>query len=273
MIRENTKYLFHLCASNVSEVTLKMIGKLTNSASKLIKSLQQKKYRDLNGLFVVEGVKLVGEAMGAGAAIETVVFTGDDSDYPYDLPHDSFSASPKELEIISGLKTPNRILAVCRKFPVSFQIDHTKPCLALDGISDPGNMGTIIRLCDWFGINQIVCDNRCVELYNPKVVQASMGSLFRVNVVETDLIQFISDLPEGRQCLAADMHGKSIYQTEFQSAPVIVMGSESHGLREEVLQSGVEKISIPQYGGGESLNVAVSAAIIVAEFQRHVSAR
>lgn len=245
-----------------------MSEKLSNSASKLIKSLQQKKYRDLNGLFLVEGVKLTEEALRYNQGVEQVVYTGDQNDFLFSLPENAISVSPKELEILSGLKTPNRILAVCRKFPEVSKMKLSSPTLVLDGVADPGNLGTIIRLCDWFGFSQLICSKESVDLYNPKVVQASMGSLFRVQVFYTDLTEFITHLPEGKKIYGADMNGTSIYDVDFDSNPVIIFGSESHGITQNLMARINEKISIPQIGGGESLNVAVSAAIISSEIRR-----
>lgn len=249
-----------------------MSGKLTNSVSKLVKSLKQKKYRDLNGLFVVEGVKLVGEAIdAANAKVEMVVYTGEISDFDYILPENAYYASPKELEIISGLQTPNRIMAVCRKMEEVNAIDFSGPVLALDGVSDPGNLGTIIRLCDWFGFSQIICDHRTVDVYNPKVVQASMGGIFRVSVRYTELPAFIENLPKEQGVFGADMDGISIYDADMGASPLIIMGSEAHGLSEAVSKLVPNKISIPRYGQGESLNVAISSGIIAAELRRRFS--
>ncbi len=247
-----------------------MSEKLSNSASKLIKSLQQKKYRDLNGLFLVEGVKLTEEALrnNNGGLVQQVIYTGDKSEFHFSLPENAISVSPKELEILSGLKTPNRILAVCRKFPYVSEITFSSPTLVLDGVGDPGNLGTIIRLCDWFGFTQLICSNESVDLYNPKVVQASMGSLFRVQVIYTDLTELISNLPEGKNIYGADMNGTSIYDVNFDKNPIVIFGSESHGISENLKARISEKISITQVGGGESLNVAVSAAIISSEIRR-----
>jgi len=245
-----------------------MSEKLSNSAAKLIKSLQQKKYRDLNGLFLVEGVKLTEEALRHNQGVEKVIYSGDKSNFHFSLPENAISVSPKELEILSGQKTPNRILAVCRKFSEETHITRLSPTLVLDGVADPGNLGTIIRLCDWFGFSQLICSNESVDLYNPKVVQASMGSLFRVKVIHTDLQEFIGGLPEGKKIYGADMHGTSIYDVDFEIHPVVVFGSESHGINDKLKALMSEKISIPQTGGGESLNVAVSAAIISSEIRR-----
>ena len=141
--------------------------------------------------------------------------------------------------------------------------------VALDGINDPGNLGTIIRLCDWFGIEQLICSNGTVDCYNPKVVQASMGSLARVSVLYTDLKQFlgVSDLP----VYAAFMNGESIYSTKLDKQAILVMGNEANGISKEISELVTQKISIPRFGDlqqTESLNVATATAILLNEFRR-----
>lgn len=245
-----------------------MHEKLSQSASKLIKSLQQKKYRDLHGLFVVEGIKLVAEALTANVDISHVVYTGSSDDFSFSLPNNTWSTSDRELLSISSLKAPNRILAVCRKPERENNLNIAGPAFALDGVADPGNLGTIIRLCDWFGMSHLICDKRSVDLYNPKVVQATMGSIFRVNVHYADLAEWLTALPKDREVYAAHMEGESLYETHFGEKPIIVLGSEAHGIRPEIEALCKNRICIPRFGQGESLNVAVSGAIIASEIVR-----
>jgi len=245
-----------------------MHDKVSNKASKLIKSLQQKKYRDLHGLFVVEGIKSVGEAFAAKAQIAETVYTGPD-DFPYSLPENSLTATERELSAMSSLKTPNRILAVCRKPERSAADDvevlsAPEPLFALDGVSDPGNLGTIIRICDWFGMPHLICDDRSVDVYNPKTVQASMGSIFRVAVHYVKLAEWLKRLPAERPVFIADMDGQNIRETDFGDRPVVVFGAEAHGISSETAALSGMAVSIPRIGGGESLNVAVSAAVFAA---------
>lgn len=245
-----------------------MHEKLSQSASKLIKSLQQKKYRDLHGLFVVEGIKLVAEALAANVDISHVVYTGNSDDFSFPLPNNASSTSDRELLAISSLKTPNRILAICRKAEQENNPNVAGPTFALDSVADPGNLGTIIRLCDWFGMPQLICDKRSVDRYNPKVVQATMGSIFRVQLHYVDLEHWLAKLAKDQDVFAAHMQGEPLYETHFGEKPVVVLGSEAHGIRPEIEALCKKRISIPRIGNGESLNVAVSGAIIASEIAR-----
>lgn len=233
---------------------------------KLVKSLQQKKHRDAHGLFLVEGVKLVNEAIHSNAKVEMIVYACEDDELPFDIPLNSWRVSPKDLGRMSGLRTPNRVLAVCHKgWPLKEVAEGWT--LALDQISDPGNLGTIIRICDWMGIGQIVCADDSVDVFNPKVVQATMGSIFRVNVSYEPLEDYL-EKSEYQTILEADMEGDSIYEIEFPVKGILVMGSESHGLRPEISAKCTAKVSIPQFGGGDSLNVAVSTGILLSHLRR-----
>lgn len=233
---------------------------------KLVKSLQQKKYRDEHGLFLAEGVKLVNEAIHSAAKLEMIVYAGEEGDLPFDLPMNSYRVSPKELGRMSGLKNPNRILAVCHKDIPRKEVSEGWT-VTLDQISDPGNLGTIIRICDWMGVGRIVCAQDSVDVFNPKVVQASMGSIFRVDVTYRSLEEYLGE-SNLESILGADMEGQSIYEHKPADEGILVMGSESHGLRPEISAKCTGKISIPQFGGGESLNVAVSAGIILSHLKK-----
>lgn len=248
-----------------------MTGKLTKSQSKFVNSLKQKKYRDLNRRFVAEGIKVVQEAIEAEIPIDYIVYTGDEASIPFPLPENSVKASERELGQISSLKTPNRVLAVCKMQTNQSPLDFEMPIIALDGISDPGNLGTIIRLCDWFGFGQLVCGDGTVDMYNSKVVQATMGSLFRVNIRYENLTEMLAQKPSNHPVYYADMYGNSIYESETRKAFTLVMGSESHGVSEAIRQSDAIAISIPRYGAGESLNVAIATGIICGEFKRRLS--
>ena len=248
-----------------------MTGKLTKSQAKYIKSLQQKKYRDLHGKFIVEGIKLVQEALKYPKLVDFVVYIDEIQDYNFEFPEQSFNTSPKELSMISSLKTPNKILAVCNKVAVQDKVNYRKPIVALDEISDPGNLGTIIRLADWFGISQIVCAPGSVDEYNPKVVQATMGSIFNVDIITEELTKLVEDAPPDNQVCMADMKGDNLYEMEIRDPFILIMGSESHGVSDEMRRLAKNVVSIPQFGGGESLNVAVSTAIILSEFKRKLS--
>jgi TrmH family RNA methyltransferase len=143
--------------------------------------------------------------------------------------------------------------------------------LVLDGIRDPGNLGTIVRTADWFGISEIICSDDCVDLFNPKTVQATMGSLFRVNVLYYDLPKAMQNLRRYhplKPILGATLQGENVYRVILPEHAFVVMGSESHGIRPEVKKYVTKEIKIPQFGGGESLNVATAAAVLCSEFKR-----
>ena len=228
----------------------------------MIKSLQQKKYRDSEGLFLVEGLKSVSEAIESRADLRLLVYCGEATDLPFTLPQGSIQCSERELKQLSALKQPNRVLAVCAKpnFASSKKTDSFR--FALDAVSDPGNLGTIIRLCDWFGLEELICGRGCVDPFNPKTVQASMGSIFRVHVRQVDLEKWLRD--EAAECsiAAADMEGESLYDLNSPRPQVVILGSEAHGLSDPLRRMVNRKVSIPRVGRAESLNVASAAAII-----------
>ena len=242
-----------------------MVGK---SQIKFIKSLQLKKYRKANGLFVAEGVKLVNELLQTDL-VPWGIFTT----LPELLPPGTSSyelISDKELQRMSGLKSPNKMLAVFYiPKPATVRMDDW--ILALDGVKDPGNLGTIIRLCDWFGITQLVCSEDTADIYNPKVLQATMGSIARVNAVYTSLVPFIEK--SGREVYGAFMQGQNVYGTTWPDSGILVMGNEAHGISSEVEDLVKLKISIPQFGkaSAESLNVATATAILLNELRRTIS--
>ncbi len=245
-----------------------MTGKLTKSQSKFVNSLKQKKYRDLNRRFVVEGIKVVEEAIQSKIEIDFVIFTGDESTLPFQISGPAYQASEREMGQISSFKTPNRVMAICVIPESSAPLDFGKPILALDGVSDPGNLGTIIRNCDWFGFDQLLCGDGTVDCFNPKVVQATMGSLFRVDISYKSLPEALAQCPVEHSIFYADMGGESIYHVEIPEAYTLVMGSESHGVSQDIRSMDSKSIAIPRYGQGESLNVAISAGIVCAEFKR-----
>ncbi len=232
---------------------------------KLINSLQQKKYRKLHNLFIAEGKKVIQELIDANFSLEHLFVTKENL---FDKKHHSELISDTELKKISALTTANDCLAVFKMKEVNFKSDSGLE-LALDNIKDPGNMGTIIRLCDWFGISKIVCTEETVDIYNPKVVQATMGSLARVEVLYTNLTDYLktTDL----EIFGTFMEGKNIYKSELPSKGIIVMGNEANGISSEIENLVTQKISIPRFGNlqqTESLNVATATAIILSEFKR-----
>ena len=241
---------------------------VSKSQIKLIRSLAQKKYRLKNQLFSVEGKKSVVEFLRAGFKLRNLYVSEDFEEF--------FNYSPEivsetDLKKISQLKTPAGVLAIF-EIPESRPIKPSGIMLALDEIRDPGNLGTIIRLCDWFGINEIICSESCVDCYNPKVVQASMGSLGRVNINYLNLEKFLKDLPAEVPVLGTFMEGDNIYRQKLPAEAVLVMGNEANGISEEIKKLITQKISIPRFGEfqqTESLNVATATAICLSELRRN----
>lgn len=233
---------------------------------KLITSLQQKKYRKQEQLFFAEGVKVVQELLHSNFELQDLFTTKQDF---LTVPKNKVHAiSEAELKKISALTTPNTCLAVF-KIPKVKEMVEKGLIVALDDVRDPGNLGTIIRLCDWFGIETLFCSEESVDIYNPKVVQATMGSISRVNVVYGNLETFLSQtkLP----IFGTFMDGKNIYQEELPKEGIIVMGNEANGISTSVEKLVSERIAIPRFGNlqvTESLNVATATAIILSEFKR-----
>ena len=238
---------------------------LSKNKLKLITSLQQKKYRTSHNLFIVEGVKVVDEFLNSNFELEQL-FCVDNSGYQ--LVDEITLISPVELKKISVLKSPNNVLAIF-KIPKTIEPIKKGLILALDNINDPGNLGTIIRLCDWFGVDQLVCSRNTTDCYNSKVVQSSMGSLTRVSIVYTDLELYLNeaDLPK----YASLMDGENVYQSNLPKEAILVMGNEANGISDSILKLLTHSVSIPRFGNlqqTESLNVATATAILLSEFKR-----
>lgn len=235
---------------------------LSKNEIKDLRFLQSKRGREDQGLYLVEGPKLIEEAVKSGAKIQTIYST----DESFNLKGDFKLISNKELSQVSLLKTPNKAIAtVLMNQPDFTKFQDKKLTLVLDRINDPGNLGTILRIADWFGISQIICSPGSVEHTNPKVVQASMGAVFRVKVYQMEIKEaveeFKSQFPDGN-VLVADMAGESIHESSYADHAMLIMGSESHGIDPSVLDLGVKRIHIPGYGRAESLNVGVATGII-----------
>ncbi|WP_396181582.1 TrmH family RNA methyltransferase [Flavobacterium sp.] len=232
---------------------------------KLINSLQQKKYRKLHNLFIAEGKKVIQELIDANFSLEHLFVTKTNL---FDKKHTATLILDSELKKISALTSANDCLAVFKIKEYSSSTNSGLE-LALDNIKDPGNMGTIIRLCDWFGISKIVCSEETVDMYNPKVVQATMGSLARVQVEYTNLANYLktTDL----EIFGTFMEGENIYKKELPANGILVMGNEANGISLEIENLVTQKISIPRFGNlqqTESLNVATASAIFLSEFKR-----
>lgn len=248
---------------------------LSKAVTKYINSLQIKKYRNLHQTFVVEGAKSVRELLTSDFEIERLFLT------------EAFYAKhtailPKGLEI--DLVTENQLvqagtyesnnaglaLVKMKKLP-PLQTKPTELVIALDDIRDPGNLGTIIRIADWYGISNIICSETCADFYNPKVIASTMGSFGRVNAYYLNLPEFLQTLPQETKVYGADMHGQNIHKMALKPQGVLVMGNEANGLRPETRPFITDLIKIPGFGHAESLNVATATAILIDNFFRHAS--
>jgi len=243
---------------------------ITKNTIKLIQSLKQQKFRKEHGLFVVEGRKMVDELLHSSFEVEKLFATEKYAD-SHDINYEHEIVTPTQMEQMSGQDTEPGILAVVR---IPKQKDFTPlpsdTTLALDNIANPGNMGTIIRTADWFGIKNIVCSENCVEAWNPKVVQATMGSLFRVNIFRTDICSFLQQHREIKS-YGAFLEGENIFSDKLSfDGGIIVIGSESHGISDDVKKLVSNPITIPKPTDSktESLNASIATAIILGEFYR-----
>ena len=244
---------------------------ITKNTIKTVASLRQQKFRKELGLFVVEGRKMTEELLLSDFEVESLFATERFlADCPTPFPQAEI-VNEVQMSQMSGQDTPPGILAVV-KIPKQRQLDkNPRLILALDGIANPGNMGTIIRTAEWFGIRNIVCSHDCVEIWNPKVIQATMGSIFRINILETELPAFLSEqIRLGKAVFGALLDGQNLFEMEKPKEGIIVIGSESHGIRSEVLPHITHAVTIPRKNNSatESLNASVAAAIIMAEMTR-----
>ena len=239
---------------------------LSKNQLKFIRSLKKKKFRQTHQLFLAEGIKVVEELIKSPFIVHQLYATESYSNI-LNVP-DIQLISDKELGLVSDFSSPNQILGIF-EIPKSKDLVKQGITLALDEINDPGNLGTIIRLCDWFGVAQLVCSENTVDCYNQKVVQASMGSLTRVSVNYVDLVSYLAN--EKRTIYGTFLKGENIYSSKLEKNAVIVLGNEANGISNEIEQLVHKKITIPQFGeqqSTESLNVAMSTAIILSEFKR-----
>lgn len=244
---------------------------LSKSQISFIKSLHQKKYRKESGIFIIEGIKSITEFINSSYQLHSLYYT---TPYVSLLPKIDtniklFEVNNAELNKISTLQTPQGILAlVYTPTQQSLNPKTLQNCfsLVLDDVQDPGNFGTIIRTADWFGIKNVICSPNTVEAYNPKTVQATMGSLCRVNVFYTDLNSFLSEV--NIPVFGALLNGNDIYATKWSNEGLILLGNEGHGIATNLQSKITVHVTIPRFGQAESLNVAVSAAIFCSELRR-----
>lgn len=239
---------------------------LSKSKTKYIQTLGQKKFRDEEGLFIAEGPKIIHDLLEEKAVTIKAIYALKewiDDNIKQVGAAEIVEITAIELEKISQLKTPNKVVAVVQQFDAATKIiTKNKIVLALDGLQDPGNLGTIIRIADWFGVEQIVCSNDSADVYNPKVVQSTMGSIARVNVMYTNLEEWLKK-QEGVNIYATTLEGKPIDSIGKIKEGIIVFGNESKGISSAIMNMPVNKITIPKTGKAESLNAGVAAGIIL----------
>lgn len=241
----------------------------TKELLKHARSLQQKKFRDQYGEFLVQGPKVVGELLASHWPVVAVLATAEQAEQ-LQL-KDAVIVPAHELERVGTLESGNEVVAIARKPAEAVVADAgaDELIIALDGINDPGNLGTILRIADWFGIERVWCAQGSVDVFNPKTVQASMGAVFRVQVDVVDLHTMLErQLKIGVQVYTASMEGHSVFQTTLARRAVLVMGSESHGLSDGVRAMNTTRIAIPSGGQAESLNVATATSALCMEFFR-----
>jgi len=236
---------------------------LTAHTIKILQSLDKKKFRQKYNLFLVEGNKIISELFKSNFKIKEILSTDPQKLDRTDTPVTHISEN--ELRKISFLKTPKDSIAICY-LNEEKKLEDREVQLVLDGIQDPGNLGTIIRLADWFGIEQIICSEDTVDFYNPKVIQATMGSFSRVNIVYTDLVDYLSNTDNIN--IGTDMEGENIYSFDKPEKLNLILGNEGNGMRPETEKLLHKSISIPRFGKAqstESLNVSMAAGIILGQ--------
>lgn len=247
---------------------------LSKAKIKYIRSLEQKKNRKAEGVFVAEGPKVVGDLLEAMNA-RLIVATGQwlsANEASLQGECECIEVSENDLRKVSFLQHPQQVLALFPQQNRQTALSAHQLSLALDGVQDPGNLGTIIRIADWFGINRIYCSNDTADVYNPKVVQATMGSLARVDIMYTDLRELTSSLPADYPVYGTLLDGDSIYKQQLTDYGLIIMGNEGNGISPELRPKINHKLLIPNFPEGrkaaDSLNVAIATAITCAEFRR-----
>ena len=262
---------------------MQVISSKDNEIIKNIRKLKEKKYRDLENAYLIEGIKIVKEAIAENAKIKQIIMCEDfadnvelDKDTLYELAkHNLIYVTRNIMDSLSDVKTPQGIIGVVEKNKieeiVETKVDYTQDIIiALDGVQDPGNLGTIIRTADSANLNQIIISKTSADPYNPKVVRSTMGTIFRVNIIETEnLVEELQKTKSnGFKVMVTSLDSsKSIYKTEFNKK-VIVIGNEANGVSKEVQNIADEKVKIPMLGKTESLNASVAASIMIYEYVR-----
>lgn len=250
---------------------------LSKALLKLIKSLELKKFRKEYGLFVAEGGKTVCDLINLNLEAKHIIATKEWLENHKEIKNNNIcEVSEEELKRASFLRTPQGVLAVFKQ--PQYDIDITTPeqklCLALDNVQDPGNLGTIIRIADWFGIENIYCSTGSADAYNPKTIQATMGAIGRVKIHYINLVDMLSTIKEKANIYGTFLDGENIYGQHLENKGIIVMGNEGNGISEECGKLINKRLFVPNYPTGrstsESLNVSVATAIICSEFRRRL---
>jgi RNA methyltransferase, TrmH family len=243
---------------------------LTNKQIKLINSLHSKKGRSENRLFLVEGEKGINELLNSNLKIHSIIINDNiraDNRF-VNTKCAVIYVSDNLLHQLSTLITNNFGIAIVEMPNESFKHLADEYTVVLDGIRDPGNLGTIIRICDWYGINQIVLSNDCTEFYNPKVISASMGSFSRISHIYVQLDTWLSQFTDSKK-IGALLNGTNIHEYKFPSSGFIIFGNESNGIGQSVIEMIDDYVTIPSFGGAESLNVGISCAIFLDNLRRN----
>ncbi len=250
---------------------------LTKRELKYYTSLNKVKYRKIEQKFIVEGKRLVDEAVESNFDCEVIIasesFAKTNTEKINKYKHRTIvqTIADNDFSTIADTQTPQGVLAIM-EIPLQRYIDETKEGLvvALENISDPGNVGTIIRTCDWFGINDIIISSNSVDIYNPKVIRSTMGSLFHVNIqISENIVGTLKAFKQkGKKIFCADMNGENIYDFNKSKSAVLVFSNEASGPTERLLEIADSIITIPKFGNAESLNVATATAIVVSEFAK-----
>ncbi len=251
---------------------------LTKRELKYYSSLNKAKYRKLEQRFIVEGIKLVDEALNSNFNCEIILvsetFAKTQTNTLSKYKHSTIvqTITDSEFSTIADTQTPQGILAIV-EIPLQRYIDETRDgiIVALENVSDPGNVGTIIRTCDWFGIKDIIISSNSVDIYNPKVIRSTMGSLFHVNIYITENIYGTLKMLQksGKAIICADMEGSNVYNFSKNESSVLAFSNEANGPTQKLREISNSVITIPKYGNAESLNVATAAAVIISEFVKH----
>ena len=258
---------------------MQVISSKDNEIVKSIRKLKEKKYRDIENCYVIEGIKLIKEAINENAKIKEIVVCEEcinsgeiDKDTLYEIAkYNVIYVTEKVFNAITDVKTPQGILAVIEKKALNKQIDYSQDVIiALDGVQDPGNMGTILRTVDSANLNQIIVSKDSADCYNPKVVRSTMGAIFRVNIIEVDNLKETLEAVKKNKfkvMVTALDTNESIYSVNYNNK-VIVIGNESNGVSKEVQAIADEKVKIPMLGKTESLNASVATGIMIYEYVR-----